>query len=81
MVLKIDDKINILKIDDKIMMGMLTNDVLTPSTSTWGKHSQNDDKKIVKNYLLSPSVVLLRFANDNVEFGEELKVFENINKV
>ena len=29
MVLKIDDKINILKIYDKIMMGMLTNDVLT----------------------------------------------------
>ena len=42
--------------------------------------AQNDDKKIVKNYLLSPSVVLLRFANDNVEFGEELKVFKILTK-
>ena len=35
---------------------------------------------MMTNDLLSPSVVLLRFANDNVEFGEELKVVKILIK-
>ena len=35
---------------------------------------------MITNDSLAPSVVLLRFANDNVEFGEELEVFEILRK-
>ena len=38
----------------------------------------NHDKLESMNDALSPSVVLLRLANDNVEFGEELKFLCNI---
>ena len=59
---------------------MLTNDTFYFQLGKTRSKVQNADKKMMTNDLLSPSVVLLRFANDNVEFGEELKVFKILTK-